>query len=102
MNKGSKSILFEKFISPITQFVSQTYLRFRTTEHTFMVIMAVIIGLVGGFGAVGIQYSIKLIQRIFWGTWDFSLDYVTELPIYVKIFVPAIGGLFVGIIVYYV
>lgn len=102
MNKGSQSILFEKVISPITHFVSQNYLRFRTTEHTFMVIMAVIIGLVGGFGAVGIQYSIRLIERIFWGTWDFSLDYVTELPIYVKILVPAIGGLFVGMIVYYV
>lgn len=66
-----------------------------------MVAMAIIIGLLGGFGAVGIQYLIKLFQQIFWGSWEFSLDYVKTLPIYMKILVPAAGGLFVGIIVYY-
>lgn len=66
-----------------------------------MVAMAVIIGLVGGFGAVGIQWLIKLFQKIFWGNWEFSLQYVQTLPFYVKILAPAVGGIFVGIIVYY-
>ena len=63
--------------------------------------MAVVIGLVGGFGAVGIQFLIKFFQKIFWGNWEFSLDYVKELSIWTKILVPAIGGLFVGLIVYF-
>lgn len=63
--------------------------------------MAVIIGLVGGFGAVGIQQLIKLFQKIFWGNWEFSLEYVLTLPFYVKLLAPAAGGLLVGIIVYY-
>lgn len=66
-----------------------------------MVAMAVIIGLVGGFGAVGIQHLIKLFQKIFWGNWEFSLQFVQTLPFYMKILAPAAGGLFVGIIVYY-
>ena len=66
-----------------------------------MVTMAVIIGLVGGFGAVGIQQLIKLFQKIFWGNWEFSLEYVLTLPFYIKLLAPAAGGLFVGIIVYY-
>jgi CIC family chloride channel protein len=66
-----------------------------------MVAMAILIGLLGGFGAVGIQYLIKLIQKIFWGNWEFSLDYVISLPVYMKILVPTTGGLLVGIIVYF-
>ena len=88
---------FPLFIQPI----AKSYYRFRTTEHTFMVTMAVIIGLVGGFGAVGIQQLIKLFQKIFWGNWEFSLEYVLTLPFYIKLLAPAAGGLFVGIIVYY-
>lgn len=85
----------------IIQHPSNYYQRFRTTEHSFMVTAAVIIGLAGGFGAVGIQYLIKFFEKIFWGSWEFSLDYVITLPIYMKILVPAAGGLFVGIIVHY-
>ena len=50
--------------------------RFRATEHAFMVIVAVIIGVVGGFGAVGIQFSIKFFQKIFWGAWQPDLAYL--------------------------
>jgi len=88
------------FINLIQQ-VARSYFRFRTTEHTFMVTMAIIIGLVGGFGAVGIQLLIKLFQKIFWGNWEFSLEFVQTLPFYMKLLAPAAGGLFVGIIVYY-
>ena len=76
--------------------------RFRATEHAFMVIVAVIIGVVGGFGAVGIQFSIKFFQKIFWGSWQPDLVYLKTLPVLVKIGVPTGGGLLVGLIVYYV
>ncbi len=75
---------------------------FRATEHSFMVIVAVIIGVLGGFGAVGIQFSIKFFQKIFWGAWQPDLAYLQDLPVFVKIGVPTGGGLLVGLIVYYV
>ncbi len=76
--------------------------RFRATEHAFMVIVAVVIGVVGGLGAVGIQFSIKFFQKIFWGSWQPDLVYLKTLPVLVKIGVPTGGGLLVGLIVYYV
>jgi CIC family chloride channel protein len=75
--------------------------RLRSTEHTFMVVVAVIIGLAGGFGAIFFRFAIRFFQGIFFGSWHYSLDYVLQLPWYVKLCAPALGGLIVGPIVYY-
>ncbi|MBW1645919.1 MAG: chloride channel protein, partial [Deltaproteobacteria bacterium] len=66
-----------------------------------MVIVAVIIGLLGGFGAVGIQFSIKFFQKIFWGDWQANVAYLESLPVWMKIGVPTFGGLLVGSIVHF-
>jgi len=81
--------------------LSEYFFKFKATEHTFMVIVAIIIGFLGGFGAVGIQFSIKVFQKIFWGDWNANLDYLRQLPFYIKIIAPTAGGLFVGAIVYF-
>ena len=101
MNRQHLRIYILRRWKKFNAFIDHTFFRFRATEHTFMVIMAIIIGLVGGFGAVGIQFMIKVFQKIFWGEWNFTLDYVKTLPLYVKIFAPAVGGIIVGAIVYY-
>jgi chloride channel protein, CIC family len=75
--------------------------RLRMTEHTFMVIVAVIIGVLGGFGAILFRYSIRFFHGAFFGSWNYSLEYVMGLPWYVKFLAPTIGGLIVGPIVYY-
>ncbi|GAB4366828.1 MAG: chloride channel protein [Calditrichia bacterium] len=85
----------------INDFLAVNFLRFRATEHTFMIIVSVLIGVIGGLGAVGIQFLIKLFNEIFWGDWNVELDYLRTVPLYVKILAPAIGGLIVGSIVYF-
>jgi CIC family chloride channel protein len=75
--------------------------QFRSTEHVFMVIIAVIIGLLGGFGAVGIQFTIKFFSKLFWGTGELHLDYLAQVPIWMKIGIPTGGALLVGAIVYF-
>jgi CIC family chloride channel protein len=75
--------------------------RLRKTEHTFMVVVAVIIGVAGGFGAIFFRFAIRFFQGLFFGTWHYTLDYVLQLPWYVKLCAPALGGLMVGPIVYY-
>ncbi len=75
--------------------------RLRATEHTFMVLAAVVIGILGGFGAIFFRFAIRLFQGAFFGTWHYSLDYALSLPWYVKLLAPAAGGLIVGPIVYY-
>ena len=81
---------------------SQNYIyRFRATEHTFMVIMAIIIGIIGGFGAVGIQFLINFFKEIFWGTDEYTIQYLATLPLYTRIGVPIFGGMVVGLIVHF-
>lgn len=71
------------------------------TEHTFVLIVAVIIGFLGGYGAVLIQYSIKLFQRLFWQA-EFNLDTVTSIAWYWKLLIPTFGGIVVGLVIRYV
>ena len=66
-----------------------------------MVVVAVIIGVAGGFGAIFFRFAIRFFQGLFFGSWHYTLDYVLQLPWYVKLFAPALGGLLVGPLVYY-
>lgn len=66
-----------------------------------MVIVAVVIGLLGGFGAIFFRFAIRFFEGIFFGTCQYSLDYALQLPWYVKLLAPAAGGLIVGPIVFY-
>ena len=77
------------------------FLQFRSTEHVFMIVAAILIGLIGGFGAIGIQYLIKTFQIWFWGAPEFHPDHIKSVPAYVKILVPAGGSLAVGFIIYF-
>ncbi len=75
--------------------------RLRNAEHTFMIIVGIIIGVVGGYGAIIFRYLIGLFKRIFFGDFQLSLEYLEGLPWYVKLLVPAIGGLLGGPIIYF-
>ena len=80
----------------------RSFLRFKATEHTFIVIVATFIGLIGGFGAVGIQLAIKFFQKVFWHDWTLTTEYLRELPWTHKLLAPALGGLIVGLIIHYI
>ena len=69
-----------------------------------MIILAFIVGAVGGVTAVGFYELILLMKRLFWGTGSIAvfLDSVTGLPWYTRLFIPTIGGLIVGLMVTYV
>ena len=73
----------------------------RTSEHTTMTVLAVIVGLTGGLGAVGFRYLIDFFQSIFYGAGGNLLGLVQTIPWYLKVWVPAAGGLVVGPLVYF-
>ncbi len=66
-----------------------------------MVLVAVVIGLLGGLCAVGFRLLIKHGNEIAWGEGHYTLDYIRQLPTWWKIAVPSAGGLLVGLIVHY-
>ena len=73
----------------------------KTNEHALMGLLAIIVGLAGGFGAVGFRYLINFFQSIFYGSDENLLDVVGGLVWYYKFWIPALGGLIVGPLVYF-
>jgi CIC family chloride channel protein len=73
----------------------------KTNEHTIMAVLAVVVGLAGGFGAVGFRYLIDFFQTLAYGSHEELLHVVKALPWYLKVWVPAAGGLVVGPLVYF-
>jgi CIC family chloride channel protein len=73
----------------------------RSNEHATMTVLAVIVGLTGGLGAVGFRYLIDFFQSISYGAGGNLLVLVQAIPWYLKVWVPAAGGLVVGPLVYF-
>jgi CIC family chloride channel protein len=70
-------------------------------SHLFMVTVAVICGLGGGYGAVALRWLIAFIQREFFGPGVHVLDVVEHIPWQWRFAAPAVGGLLVGPLVVY-
>jgi CIC family chloride channel protein len=67
-----------------------------------MIVVAVVIGLLGGLGAVAFRSFIEFVNQIAWRQGPVMLDYLSALPWWWKVLAPAGGGLVVGFITYYV
>lgn len=74
--------------------------RIRAGEHTRLLVIAAIIGILGGLGAVLFRTLIDLVQQAFYQQ-PFSLESARSVPWYFKILFPAIGGFIVGPLVYF-
>jgi CIC family chloride channel protein len=86
---------------PVASKKRLTLSELRTNEHTIMAALAFAVGLAGGFGAVGFRYLINFFQTLAYGSSDELLHVVLALPWYLKVWVPAAGGLVVGPLVYF-
>jgi len=70
-------------------------------EHAILAVLGIIVGVAGGYGAVGFRYFINFIQSIAYGSPEELLDVVTSVPWFWRIAIPALGGLIVGPVVYF-
>jgi CIC family chloride channel protein len=87
-------------IHRLSTFLRQLHDALRQTEQVYMVLVAVVIGLLGGLCAVGFRLLIQLLNRVAWGEGQYTLEYLYNLPFWWKIAAPAVGGLIVGLITY--
>ena len=71
------------------------------TEHTFMIVVAIIIGVLAGFSAIGIREMIKFFSEISFPGPGNVLQNIIATPWYLIIIIPVVGGLIVGPIIYY-
>ncbi len=74
-------------------------LQFRLGERTTMILIAIVIGIAGGFGAVFFRWLIGTFQHLAWGPDRTPLEAFSQSPWFLRITIPAIGGLLVGLIV---
>ncbi len=75
--------------------------RAKMTEYTFMIILAILIGILAGFAAIGIRALINEISHISFPGEGNLLDNIISAPWYLKILIPMLGGLIVGPIIYF-
>jgi CIC family chloride channel protein len=98
MQDKEVSFRYPRFLRKLYKQFLVYFNKLKLTEHSFVLIVAVVIGLLGGYGAVLIQLTIRWFQHLFWGC-SFSLENIHAIPWYWKVLVPAFGGLVVGLII---
>ena len=71
------------------------------TEHTFMIVIAIIIGVLAGFSAIGIRAMIKFFSNISFPGPGNLLQNIMDTPWLLILIIPIIGGLIVGPIIHF-
>jgi CIC family chloride channel protein len=96
-----KTFSFKNYYSVLSGRTIALIERAKMTEHTFIIIIAIIIGILAGFAGIGIRALIKEISLISFPGGGTFLDNVLSAPWYLIILAPTIGGLIVGPIIYF-
>jgi CIC family chloride channel protein len=81
--------------------IIQTLSRWRLNQHVYLSLLAIMIGVLGGYGAVLFRFAIKAAQYGFYQNTSDILTFAHTLSPYLKIGLPALGGLLVGPIIYF-
>ena len=82
-------------LDPATLF-SRARTGFAGADHTWMVGLAALVGVLGGLFAVAFRHFIHLVQETAWRMPAFTLDGLRGQPWWMVVLVPAAGGLVVG------
>ena len=86
-------MIYRKMIGHIRQY--------RPDQHITSLLIAIVIGILSGYGAVLFRFVIKGAQYLFYRNSEDILTFAASIPPYVMIGMPALGGLIVGILVHF-
>ncbi|KAA3610360.1 MAG: hypothetical protein D8M58_05915 [Calditrichaeota bacterium] len=101
MPEQEKISFYKKISARSSRIVLSMLERAKLSEHTFVLLIAVVIGLIGGYGAVLIQWAIHSFQEILWGG-KFNLETLLATPWYWKVAIPLLGGIVTGLVIRFV
>ncbi|MCB0745475.1 MAG: chloride channel protein, partial [Ignavibacteriae bacterium] len=91
----------KQLLNKLSLYTNQLVNKAKLTEHTFMIIVAIIIGVLAGFAAIGIRALIEGISLLSFPGTGSILENIISTPWYLIIIIPAIGGLIVGPLIYF-
>ncbi len=94
-------VSFKKIYSRLSLRTTSLFERAKMTEHTFMIVIAIIIGVLAGFSAIGIRAMIKFFSDVSFPGPGNLLQNIMDTPWLLILIIPVIGGLIVGPIIYY-
>lgn len=93
--------ILQKITSTISRFSLHLVEKAKMTEHTFMILIALAIGALGGLGAVLVRKLINGITALSFPGPGNVLGNIINSPWYVIVLVPLAGGLLVGPIIHF-
>ena len=70
-------------------------------KHVYLSMVAILIGILAGYGALIFRYVIKMAQYGFYQNTNDVLTFHSAMPFWLKILLPAAGGLIVGPLIYF-
>jgi CIC family chloride channel protein len=79
--------------------ISRRLQKWRLQEHLLLYLLAIGVGVLGGYGAILFRYLIKGCQYLFYQRTADFLSFAAAVPFYLKLLIPTLAGLFVGLIV---
>jgi CIC family chloride channel protein len=79
--------------------ITNLFKKWRLEEHLTLYLLAIAVGILGGYGAILFRVLIKVSQFIFYQNSNDFLSFAHSVPFYLKVLIPALGGLVVGLIV---
>jgi len=98
MQEQETTPFYQTFYNHFSGFFVTSINKAKMTEHSFILVIAVLIGLIGGYGAVLIQFIIKEFHILLWRG-DLGLDTILHTAWYWRIIIPTIGGIVVGLVI---
>ena len=72
-----------------------------TTEQGILIILGVVVGVLGGYGAVGFRLLINFLRTLAYGSDGDFLEVLAATPWWWLLVIPALGGLVVGPMIYF-
>jgi len=101
MNSNTKIKRYRRYLrfrNIFLSYLQNSLLKIKSFDQIFVIIVALIIGIVSGFGAAGFRMLIDFFRSISWGSGNF-IDTIQSTPLYLKVTIPIIGIIIVSYIV---
>jgi CIC family chloride channel protein len=91
----------QELIDKLAAWPSKAVAPWKRNERVFMSVVAVLIGILGGYGAVVFRYAISTFQIRFYGDGADFLEVAPHVSWWWKLLVPALGGFIAGLMIYF-
>ncbi len=96
-----KTLLWEIGLMKDTRKITHAVGKLHLHKHVYLSMVAILIGILAGYGALIFRYVIKMAQYGFYQNTNDVLTFHSAMPFWLKILLPAAGGLIVGPLIYF-